>query len=752
MSIHNVTLSSSSICIRFLEGGGLAGLTDLKTGRNYIAHSAGAKLPLFRLTCSEMRDGAVLPGELKFSSLLAREISCQKTDKEVRFLFSNIDGMDFNAECTVKLEENPALSDWRINISNNTRYAIRSVEYPVVQAVMQLGDSMDDDRILLPKQDGYLLGNPARMEWEGDRPDRRYNQRYDYPGDGREFPAGISAQLLAYYDEGGGMYLGTHDGGGHAKMLGPVWLKDGPEEALDFTPVHSIPEAPGNDYLSPYDTVIGCFYGDWQAAADIYKSWAKEQEWCGKKLVERKDIPDWIKQGAFFFNFRLRYQEGEEAFLDRVPEYVNRWGKELGIPMVAMMCGWEKIGEWAGPDYFPPYGGDERFRKLCAGLKKSGIRPFPFGLSGLKLPVRKKIGRDWPQPELEIDYDNRACFEEHYRRFAAVGPDGKIILDSEVASWDGLHAYACVATPQARKQLHDATLKLVEDFGVQVSQMDQVFNGGSTECYAPAHGHPLGRGKWQVEEMRKIYSDTRSHAKELDPEFVLSQEFQSELFIPFLDIYHGRNYDQPRGLVGVPLFSYLYHEYIPCYGGDWSSFLSDNTSGVYYHAANFVYGNLPAGCPQTMWKMTRNVETGEADPRIMKMAVNACTLFQGFQQYLVLGEMLHTAPLPVPEVKVNFCGLNFSGWKKREMPMPSILHCVWKSPEGRIAYALANISDEPQTFLLEVPRHEIRGKATLLFYRNALCSSIIREDVNLPQCATIELLPQDAAILEIIEE
>ena len=112
---------------------------------------------------------------------------------------------------------------------------------------------------------------------------------------------------------------------------------------------------------------------------------------------------------------------------------------------------------------------------------------------------------------------------------------------------DGLHAYACAATPQAWEQLHDATLKLVKDFGVQVSQMDQVFNGGCTECYNPLHGHPLGRGKWQVDEIKKIYSSTRKKAKEIDPEFALSQEFQSELFIQYMDIYHCRNYDKPLG-------------------------------------------------------------------------------------------------------------------------------------------------------------------------------------------------------------
>ena len=749
MDINKVTLSGSCLCIEFFETGGLAGLIDVKTGRNYIIKRNGTGVPLFRLTCSEIRDGVVLPGEIKFSSLLAQEITYKKINEEIRFYFSRIDGMDLNAECTVCLKENPALSYWRIKITNNTDYAIKLIEYPVIHAVIQLGDSIDDDRILLPKQDGYLLGNPLLMEWEGDAPERRYNQRYDYPGEGREFPAGISAQLLAYYDEEGGMYLAVHDSEGHAKMLGPVWIRGDSYDILDFTPVHRIPEYPRNDYTSPYDTVIGCFYGDWQAAADIYKSWAKNQEWCRKRITEREDIPDWIKKGAFFFNFRLRYQKDGENYLNRAPEYVNRWGKELGIPMVAMMCGWEKIGEWVGPDYFPPYGGEERFRRLCGNMKQKGIRPFPFGLSGLKLPIRKKIGKDWPQPELEVDYDNRAVFEEKYRQHAALGPDGNLIMDSEVESWDGLHAYACAATPQAWEQLHDATLKLVKDFGVQVSQMDQVFNGGCTECYNPLHGHPLGRGKWQVDEIKKIYSSTRKKAKEIDPEFALSQEFQSELFIQYLDIYHGRNYDQPRGLIGVPLFSYLYHEYIPCYGGDWSSFLSDNTSGIYYHAANFVYGNLPAGCPQTMWRMTRNVEPEEADEGIMRMAKNTCTLFQRFPHYLIMGEMLNTSKILVPEVKVKFCGLNFSGWRKREMSMPAVLHCAWKSLEGRIAYALANISSEPHTFFMDIPQHGIERDVKITLYRNNLTPNIIRSEVKLPQKIKLELYAQDAAILEI---
>ena len=168
---------------------------------------------------------------------------------------------------------------------------------------------------------------------------------------------------------------------------------------------------------------------------------------------------------------------------------------------------------------------------------------------------------------MEIDYDNRKIFREQYEQYAAMDQNGLPIMDAEVESWDGLHGYACIGTPQAREQIYGASLRLIHDYGVQVSQADQVLDGGTPECYNPAHGHPLGKGKWQSEALNRIYSDTRKDGKMFDPDFVLSQEWPGELFIQNLDLYHGRNYDQPRGILGVPLFSYLYHEYIICYGG-----------------------------------------------------------------------------------------------------------------------------------------------------------------------------------------
>ena len=741
-------LQNDYLRVEFDEKGSLVRFVDRLCGRNYIASVRDMEAPLFRLVCVEAKDdGDILPGEFYLTSLLADSVDITTEAGKMRLRFTNIDNKPINVVCHVDLEKDRPFSRWRIEVENGTHHAIRAVEYPMVLGVFQLGESAHDDRILIPKHDGHLVGNPKLRAWEADE-ELKDHQRYFYPGEGKQVPGGASAQLLAYYDPDGGLYIATHDGDGHPKQLGPVWRKNAHGDVFDLTPVHWKPEIVGEGYRSPYDTVIGCFQGDWQAAADIYKEWAVQQSWCARTIAERSDIPDWVKQGAFFFNFRLRYQKDNEEFLSKVADFVELWGRELNIPMVAMMCGWEKIGEWTGPDYFPPYGGDERFQAMCEDLKSRGIYPFPFGLSGLKLIIRNKINASGVQPELATDYNAWKQFEEKYRPHAAVKPGGEVILNSTVDSWDGLHAYACVNTEQAREQLYDASMKLAKHYGAQVVQADQLFNGGSTECYHRSHGHPPGRGRWQVEALREIYQDIRREGKEHESNFVLSQEWQSELYLQDMDIYHTRNYDQPRGLMGVPLFAYLYHEYQPSYGGDWSSFLPDNTNGVYYHGANLVNGNLPAGCPSTMWKTTKNYQPEDADPRILQMAKNACRLFRRYPEYLVLGKMLNTLPLQVPFIKIDFVGVIF-GFAKGPLSVPAVLCRAWQAESKGISYALANVSGEVQRFSLRVMPYDITGPVDLVLDINGTQTEVVALDVELPYVLDLCLDPEDVALLEI---
>lgn len=729
-------LSNADIRLEFDAQGRLLRLENPKSGRNYLTADG---CELFRLTLVETFEGRVQPGLLRLTPETAKEVKILQGSNTLQISFLRLDGFAIDVTAEITLEDETAL--WKLRVKNNTEFAVKEVEYPWFLFCTPLGDAPETERILLPKMDGVLLGNPSLYPWHKN-PDGVEEERYWYPGEGKQWPKNLGVQMLAYYDEKEGILLYTADPEGHPKRLGPV-LRD--ESRIDFAPVHLRPETGGLDFSLEYPVVTRFFEGDWQDAALAYREWSKTAPWCAKTVEERAEIPDWVKQGAFFFSFRLRYQKGGEQFLERVPAYVESWKERLKIPMVAMMCGWEKVGEWAGPDYFPPYGGDERFQKMCEKLKEDGNRAFTFGLSGIKLLVRRHQPLSGEQPQLGIDYDARKKFREEWIHSAALDPNGVPYMDSDLDEWDGVHAYACPSTAQAMNQLCGASLKMLKDYGVTVQQADQVLGGGTPCCYSTEHGHTQGWGLWQIKSVQKIYDETRRRCKEIDPDFVLSEEWISEPFIQHLDIYHARNYDKPQGgLESVPLFSFLYHENIPCYAGDWTPFMSINESGVHFHGWNFVCGNLPAGSPIDMLGEFENHPPEDADPKILEMAVHGCAAFLKHTDFLVKGKMLSTKPLDVPKLSMTIKGLDF-GVERSEIDLPAVLHMFWEAPDGRRACALANIADQAQTVELPVSDYHTEGRD--IFAERNGSDQLEKLVLNTDGTVVLKLAPRDAVMV-----
>ncbi len=731
-------LSSPEVYLEFDERGNLLRLEQPKTGRNYLADGG---CELFRLTLVETYEGKVLPGELRLTPETAERVELSREEDALLLTFFRLDGLEIDIAARVSLQGGKVA--WTLRVENRTDFAVRQVEYPWFLFRTPLGDAPETERILLPKQDGILLGNPFLYPWQKN-PDGIQEERYWYPGEGRQWPRNLSVQMTAYYDEEGGILLYTADPEGHPKRLGPVLREEG---QVDFAPVHLRPEIGGESFSLEYPVVTRFFTGDWQDAALAYREWAETAPWCEKTVAERKEIPDWVKQGAFFLSFRLRYQKGGERFLEEVPAFVRSWQERLNMPVVAMMCGWEKVGEWAGPDYFPPYGGDSRFAEMCRALKEDGNRAFPFGLSGLKLLIRRHQPKSGEQPHLAIDYDARKRFREEWVHAATLDPNGVPYMDSNLDEWDGVHAYACPASDQAMDQLCGASLKMLNDYGVTIQQADQVLGGGTPCCYSTEHGHPQGWGLWQIQALRRIYDETRRRCKEIDPDFALSEEWISEPFIQHLDLYHARNYDKPQGgLEAVPLFSFLYHQNLPCYAGDWTPFLPSNQSGVHFHGWNFVCGNLPAGSPIDMLGEFENHPLEDADPKILEMAVHACAAFQKHTDFLVEGKMLPSAPLDVPKIPMTIKGLDF-GCPRTEIELPSVLHIFWEAPDGRRACALANIAEEPLCFTLPLAGYH-RGAETVQGEYNG-GERLEEFPVDAEGAVALKLAPRDALFLLI---
>ena len=742
-------ICSNRISLEFGPKGGLIKLIDIKTGRNYIAPLktlpiglSGKRVfcddrPLFKLYLVEIDNKKALPWEICLSSIDARDLTVKKHKKrELYFYFHKIDEMDIDVECKIKIDKNPSLCNFYVSIKNKTNLAIRKIEYPVIEIPLQTGEIVDDERFLVSHCDGFLAKNPSIASWN--------NYKGFYPGF-LPYYACLSTQLTAYYDKKSGLYVATHDGDGHVKQLGPKRAG----EIVEITPIHHVPEIIGSDVVIPYATVVGTFHGDWQAAADIYKEWAKKQSWCSKKIIERRDIPKWFKKGAFFYIMSLRLHKDKEKFLSKSASLVKKWQKTISMTTIAMMLDWEKFQGWTTPDYFPPYGGTERFKHMCRDMKRLGIRPMIFGISGLKWSLRKNYRK--------IEYNSWEEFKRKGEKFACVQSNGKLyihsfqpFLDSE--DWNGFTAFICPATPLARSMLYDNAMKLI-DLGVVLVQADQVLCGSpGPNCYSRYHGHPPGSGKWQSESIKRIFQEVKIKGKKKNPDFVWLMEEPGEFLIQELDCYHGRNNVQemwPRlpGTIGVPLFSYLYHEYSAGYGSDTVSVSRENPSyhiycqGESYINGNFITARCGGGFP---------IEPKDADPNIVKITKNIIGCIKIGREFLIFGEMLNTPPLEVPEISlVPSVSWSFAIQEGKKIKVPSVLHRSWKSQKGKIAYTLVNISKDKQDFFLDVLPYGIKEQVNLVLFKNGNKSKTVVKNVRLPYTLNLNLDPLDAVILKI---
>ncbi len=606
----------------------------------------------------------------------------RQKDGSLRLRFSQFPGANLVVRCDVRAEVDDSLR-WRIAVRNGTKLAIQWLEYPLLPCPVRLGDSSEDDCILLSICDGNLLQQPE------------VNLSSD--GAWRDYPGQASMQLTYYYDPEGGLYVATYDSKANAKQLG-AQRRDG---AVDLTPRHLVPEVPGADYVMSYDVVTAAMDGDWQSAAMRYRDWANRQPWCSRTVADRTDIPDWLKEGAFFYGVALRPRDGAEChpnvnYYPKVVENVRSWSKALESPVVAILMSWEKLGAWIGPDYFPPHGGDDRFRQTCDALRQDGNRAMVY-LSGLHWVLERTTVADAP-------VDSREEFAKSGEQYACTNADGSVYIDGAPDVELGRYALACVATPLARHMLYDSTQKL-QGLGATAVQADQILGGGVPACYQTAHGHPAGRGSWQAERLRAIFDEIRSTCKRKDPDFAWSMEEPGEYDLQSLDCYHGRNYREQewprngRGIRGVPLFTFVYHRYVTAYGAGDSAPLSRRRGpmDLRSHGVNFVTGQFPAGAACGDWGVTPEV----LDPGILRLLEESLRLHRGVgHPYLVLGEMLPSAPIDSPEIVIR--GHDDGGKALPTMTYPSLVHALWRNPEGGYAYALANGGEQEAVVTLPI--------------------------------------------------
>jgi len=644
--------------------------------------------------------------------------------------FSEFEGSDLSVEVVATCRKGEPLIEWSIRVRAGANARLTTVRFPTVHAVPAIG-SPDDDVLVLPALPGALIENPAG-NWA-------VHQSVTL-----QFPGSLSAQFLAYQDRTAGVYLAGRDA--ESRPMSLVVAKRQTGFALHHEYVPRV-EA-GRDWESPYPVVLGVTQGTWHESADLYKQWAARQPWCAKTLPQRDDVPAWWKAGPAVHVFEVRTYDANRtcngSYYPKLLEHVRTFRDKIDGPVVPMLAGWENHRRWTAGDYFPIFD-QEAARPVLRQLRQEGFRPF-FYLSGLFYTFENE-GRDASRIPAADGY------LEHFVIDSNSGKPKVYSLNesSPNGTWKRQSYEFCVGD-RATEAFFRGVIDRTHGLGVDVLQMDQTVQGAGAACYSTAHGPAPGPGLYQSRDFQSLLARLREHGKRLSPEFVLFHEEPHEQLIPYLDGFHVREYYERQwyrsspGAVGIPLFSYLYHEYAIGYGGD-SAGLSPNKSPwlVRCHAVNLVSGRTPGA---SVWSGQRSALEAHAD-QIAMLRNHSRLLKTRAQGCLMLGRMLHPLELDVPKLHYAV----YSRGKKADFEGPAVLTSSWLSPEGNVGHLLVNVSDANQPVSM---RLDTRNAPTIAQSDADICRPTSGLDFQplwrsaaLPRETRFELKPLEAVFVEI---
>jgi hypothetical protein len=244
----------------------------------------------------------------------------------------------------------------------------------------------------------------------------------------------------------------------------------------------------------------------------------------------------------------------------------------------------------------------------------------------------------------------------------------------------------CRATEWWQSRLVALSRRAVGELGFSGVYLDS-FGKGAPECFAEAHGHPIGGGNTVIAGQRVLAQRIRKAIREVNPEAIMSGEDPVEAFRDLLDV----------NLYAVNVTAH----YAPVFRAVWGDYSlghgrvlrpgKDDGPLIPELAVLFTEGTIPGRiyCDSPAAFLTSPER--KSDLAFLKSAT--CYTESGMQ-YLRYGELLHPLRLS-PEAPV----IEFRESVENQLVhLPSVLHSVTRShADGSVAIVLVNIAATAQT-------------------------------------------------------
>jgi len=434
-------------------------------------------------------------------------------------LFCPLDGRLENFCIVIKIRTEGDRVDWLLSILNdNHDYSVLSAEYP------QLKMAGTHLNVFVPYESGLV---------EEDVIERGYQIGSGYPSGHT-----LSMQYFAFYNEGKGIYAGTHDALGCHK----IFTVNADKEERSCVLQARVPAIgmgkEANAFELPGKMVWQAFDGDWYEAANIYREFVrKEAVWIPEvDETGRFDTPQWFKELPFWIMdwmpngenkhdelpTSIRPADGSVPSKDAWYEKAIRLQEELGVPIGYHLYNWHMIpfnNDY--PHFYPP---QEEAYEGIRKMREHQIYVAPY--------INGKL---WDTKDHE---DQDYLFSQKAMKWATRDLDGNIFMEVyESKEKNGEPVTLAGMCPSAgiwKSHLSDLIDKLKKDLKVPAVYIDQVTASVPNDCTAPEHNHEPGGGDW----WRMAYTNMLERFQaEVGDDFAITSESNSETLMRGIDGY-----------------------------------------------------------------------------------------------------------------------------------------------------------------------------------------------------------------------
>ena len=649
--------------------------------------------PLFRLCLRDGEGNAVL--------LCAKDAAKREEHASLAVFdgFLAPDGSAVSARVEISLCEEAGEIVWHACVKEiDGGHLVEWIDVPLVTLPRLEKNSEDGSggKILYPYNEGAIVDD---MEQRDSAWFPYEEPAYPSKGAFGVFPNMVCSQMLAYLWEDAGLYMGAHDARRAVKGIdfysanGGVCMQMRLYCGVDC----------GESFVQDYPIVWSAVGARWESAADRYRAWNEQNLPRGAKRVrDNESLPAWYRDVPLVLTYPVRGVHDTDTMTpNRMYPYINalptveRIKARTGARIMTVLMHWEGTAPWAPPYVWPPYGGEETLAAFRDALHKEGNLLGVY-CSGFGYTLQSNLVEEYNR---EGEYAERGL-----AKGMCESPAHKVEI-SRICTAQRKGVDICPASETGRALLFEAYTPLFES-GIDYAQiLDQNHGGGQYFCYSRDHGHPPAPGVWMTEAMQEMLGQWNEKA----PSMLFGCESAAaEPFIGNLLMSDNRfelNYHLGRA---VPLYAYLYHEYLYNFMGNQvcSPFDECDDRSLWYRIAYaFAAGDSITlvldqdGNPKSRWG---NIETDYVPDgeKVLTLVANlSCVFRENLKEHIFGARMTATPHIDCDTVTLyrKMEGLA----SKRDCVLPAVISTAWECMDGMRLLLLVNPTETEQECVVD---------------------------------------------------